>query len=212
MEQLEFLTTEGIIGIIRVIDSRNLIKVVQAMKEGGLKVIEVSMTTPHALDVIKEASEVFKDKILLGVGTILDPETARVAILSGAEFIVCPTLNRDVIRLCNRYGKIVAAGALTFTEILTAWEEGADLVKVTPAAAVGGPSYIKAVKAPLPHVALIPAGGVNLDNAADYFKAGATAIAVSSPFQINKVLANGKFEYLTETARKFVAIARQARK
>jgi 2-dehydro-3-deoxyphosphogluconate aldolase/(4S)-4-hydroxy-2-oxoglutarate aldolase len=211
-EQVEFLVKEGIIGIIRARDFRQLIKVIQAINEGGIKAIEVSMTTPHALEVIKEASAVFKDKILPGVGTVLDPETARLAILSGAEFVITPVLNKDVVRLCNRYGKIVISGALTFTEILTAWEDGADLVKIAPADAVGGPAYIKAIKGPLPHVPLVPAGGVTLDNAADYFKAGASVITVCSPFQTDKVLAEGKFDALTGIARRFVAVAREARK
>ena len=168
------------------------------------------MTTPGALDVIGECANRLGDEILLGAGTVLDPETARAAILAGAEYIVTPTLNPDVITLCRRYDKVIIPGALTPTEILTAWECGADIVKVFPATAVG-PRYFKDVKAPLPQIDLIPTGGVDLDNAADFIRAGACAVAVGGNLVDKAAVAAGEWQVLTDTARKYVETVRDAR-
>ena len=209
-EKLKYLLDSGIVAIIRADDSSQLIKAARAIKDGGIKAIEVTMTTPGALKVIKEISEKLQDEIMIGAGSVLDAQTARLAILSGAEFIVCPVLNKEVITLCSRYGVIVLPGAYTPTEILTAWEQGADLVKVFPAD-IGGPGYIKTVKAPLPQVALVPTGGVNLDNAGDFINTGASAIAVGGSLVNNKLINAGRFDLIQETAEKFVDAVKKAR-
>ena len=201
----------GVIAVIRASSSQQLIDVAAAIKEGGVDVIEVTMTTPDALKVIEAVRAKYGDEVYLGVGSVLDGETARAAMLSGAEFIVSPVVKPDVIEMCNRYGKIVMPGALTPTEILDAWERGADYVKVFPASIVG-PGYIKAVKAPLPQVELIPTGGVNVENAADFIKAGATALGVGGALVSKKAIAERNFDLLTETAKQLVEAVRNARR
>jgi len=200
----------GIISIIRVKSSDEAIKIASAIKEGGIDVIEVSVVTPGALDAIHTISEKFGEEVVTGVGTVLDAETARAAILRGAEFVVSPTLNEEVIKICKRYGKISVPGALTPTEILTAWENGADIVKVFPARLVG-PRYFKDILAPLPQVRLLPTGGVDLNNAGEFIKAGAVAVAVGGSLVDKKAVAEGKFEIITEKARKFLEVVREAR-
>lgn len=200
----------GVVAIVRFDRSEQLVQVAQAIKAGGVDVIEFTMTTPNALAILEASTREFGDDVLLGAGTVLDPETARAAILSGARFIVSPSLNPQVIELCHRYSVIVVPGALTPTEILTAWELGSDLVKVFPATAMG-PAYIKDVLAPLPQVRLLPTGGVSLDNVGEFIKAGATAVAAGSSLVEKKAVAVRDFARLTETARNFVAAIRQAR-
>jgi len=200
----------GVIAIVRLDSAAQLGQVARAIKAGGADVIEFTMTTPGALDIIASSARGFGDEVLLGAGTVLDAETARAAILAGAKFIVSPTLNAATVELCHRYSVIAVPGTLTPTEILTAWEWGADLVKVFPAS-IGGPDYIKGVLAPLPQVRLVPTGGVDVDNAADYIRAGAAAVAVGGSLVDKKLVAAGDFGTLTETARKLVAVVRQAR-
>ena len=151
----------GIVAVVRFADPGPLVEVVEALADGGVTVAEVTFTVPNALDVIRAAKRQLGDRVLLGAGTVLDPETARAALLAGAEFIVAPTLNLDVIRLCRRYDKLVMPGAFTPTEVLAAWEAGADIVKVFPADVVG-PAFFKALRGPLPQVKLMPTGGVDL--------------------------------------------------
>src|SRR5436190_2785408 len=167
----------GIVAVVRSPDSQQLVEVVKALADGGITVAEITMTVPGALDVVRQARQALGDRVLLGAGTILDAETARAAFLAGAEYIVAPTLNLDVIRMCRRYDKLVMPGAFTPTEVLTAWEAGADIVKVFPADVVG-PAFFKAVSAPLPQVKLMPTGGVDLTTAADFLKAGACCLGV----------------------------------
>ena len=209
-EQLDFILDSGVVAIVRASSSDELVDVAEAIKRGGVNVIEVTMTTPNALEVIREVSRKFAGEVLTGVGSVLDAETARAAILAGAEFIVAPTLSLETIALCNRYGKVIMPGALTPTEILTAWEAGADLVKVFPSS-LGGPGYLKAVKAPLPQVQLVPVGGVSVENAGDFIKAGAAAVAIGSSLVNSKLIAAGKFDEMTEIARKLVNAVQAAR-
>ena len=201
-EQIQQIEESGIIAIVRFDRSDELVKVARAIVEGGVRVIEFTMTTPDALKTIEASARELGQGVLLGAGTVLDPETARAAILAGAEFVVAPTLNRAVIELCHRYDKAAIPGAYTPTEILNAWEWGADFVKVFPAE-IGGPAYLKAVKAPLPQVRLIPVGGVSLENTADFIKAGAAAVAVGSNLVDKKAVSTGRFGDLTEMARRF---------
>ncbi|MCX5907212.1 MAG: bifunctional 4-hydroxy-2-oxoglutarate aldolase/2-dehydro-3-deoxy-phosphogluconate aldolase [Deltaproteobacteria bacterium] len=210
-EALAMILEEGVVPVIRVASAEEALEVAKALKEGGISVIEVTMTVPGAMDVIKEVSQKFKGKVLLGAGTILDAETARLALINGAQFLVTPTLNVEVIKMSNRYSAVVIPGALTPTEILTAWEAGADLVKVFPIGQVGGPAYIRAIKAPLPHIPLVPTGGVNLQNAGEFIKAGAAAIAAGGELVDKKAVAEKKYSVVIENARKFLAEVKKAR-
>ena len=168
--------------------------------------IEITMTVPGAVKVMEELSARYGEEILLGAGTVLDPETTRAAILSGARFIVSPTLNLKVIRMAKRYGVVVCPGALTPTEVLSAWEAGADMVKVFPCDNVGGAKYIRALKVPLPQIKMIPTGGVTLDTAADFIRAGADCLAVGSALIDKKAMKEGNFELIAEKARQFLKI------
>lgn len=210
IENLATMKAGGVVAVLRADSPDALVHVAQAIGRGGVGAVEITMTTPGALDVIGECADRLGDELLLGAGSVLDPETARAAILAGAEYIVTPTLNPEVITLCRRYDKIVIPGALTPTEILTAWESGADIVKVFPATVVG-PRYFKDVKAPLPQVDLMPTGGVDLDNAGDFIRAGACAVAVGSNLVDRAAVAAGEWHVLTDTARKYVDAVRTAR-
>lgn len=198
---IQYLMDKCIVAVVRAdAGGDTLVEVVEAVAEGGVHCIEVTMTTPGALKCIEAASEKLADAdVLLGVGSVLDAETCRMAILAGAEYVVTPTLSIPVIQMARRYGKPVIAGAFTPTEILTAWEHGADLVKVFPCS-IGGPDYIKAVKAPLPQVLLVPTGGVALDNIGAFLKAGASALAVGGNLVEKKCIAARDFKGLTANA------------
>jgi 2-dehydro-3-deoxyphosphogluconate aldolase/(4S)-4-hydroxy-2-oxoglutarate aldolase len=189
----------GVVAIIRANSSDSLLSAAEAIRDGGMTVIEVTMTTPGALDVVREATRRLGSDIVFGAGTILDPETARAAILAGAQFIVAPTLNLETIALCRRYSVPVMPGAYTPTEILTAWEAGADMVKVFPADTLGA-KFIKAVKAPLPQVKLLPTGGVNADNIGDFLRAGAEAVGIGGELVSQKLLDERDFDTLTARA------------
>lgn len=205
------LKAHGMAAIVRLESAEQLMAVAQALKTGGADVVEFTMTTPGALEIIARVSQEFGDEVLLGAGTVLDAETARAAILAGAEFIVGPNFEPAVIEICRRYSKIVIPGAFTPTEVIRAWQAGADMVKVFPAGEVG-PSYVKSVLAPLPQVELMPTGGVNLDNVADFIRAGAAAVGVGSALVSRKAVAEGRLEVLTERARQFVQVIADARK
>lgn len=215
MEKREILNRmieEGLIPVIRVSSSKEAIDVAEAIKEGGATFIEITMSVQGAIDVIKELSERYKDEIILGAGTVLDTETGRASLLAGAQFIVSPILNLNLIELGHRYSAVVIPGAGTPTEILTAWNAGADMVKVFPAAQLGGPDYIKAIKAPLPQILLVPTGGVNLQNAAEFINAGASALGVGSELVDKKALKERKFHIITENTRSFINAIKEARK
>jgi 2-dehydro-3-deoxyphosphogluconate aldolase/(4S)-4-hydroxy-2-oxoglutarate aldolase len=203
-EILSRLIEEKIVAVVRLDSAEALVRVAEALRVGGISIIEFTISVPGVLDRIREATAYFGQEVLLGAGTVLDPETARAAILAGAEFIVTPTLNPATIELCKRYGKPIIPGALTPTEILTAWEGGADLVKVFPAGVIG-PSYIKAVLAPLPQLRLVPTGGVNIDNAAEYLQAGAIAVGVGGKLVNKAAVARGDWPTITVEARRLVA-------
>lgn len=200
----------GIVAVVRSESPDALAKVVRALADGGVLAAEVTFTVPDALDVIREVRRELGDTIALGAGTVLDPETARAALLAGAEYIVSPTLNFEVIRLCRRYDKAVMPGAFTPTEILAAWEAGADVVKVFPAD-VGGPAYLKAIRGPLPQIRLMPTGGVDLDTAESFLKAGACCLGVGSALVDPKAIAAGEFEKIRELASRYVGIVRRHR-
>lgn len=202
VDKLQLMYETGVVAIMRAESPDQLLAAADAIKAGGVNAIEVTMTTPGALDVISNAVARYGTDVLFGVGSVLDPESARAAILAGAAFVVCPTLNVKTIELCNRYDVPVMPGAYTPTEILTAWEAGADIVKLFPAS-VGGPAYIKAVKAPLPQVRLMPVGGVDLATTADFIRAGSEIAAVGSALVNQKLLDARDFDTITERARRF---------
>jgi 2-dehydro-3-deoxyphosphogluconate aldolase/(4S)-4-hydroxy-2-oxoglutarate aldolase len=205
------MMSEGLVPVIRVTSASEAIDVADAIKEGGVTLIEITMSVPGAIDVIKELTQKYKDEIIMGAGTILDPETGRAALLAGAQFIVSPTLNLDLIHLAHRYSALVIPGAMTPTEILTAWNAGADMVKVFPAAQLGGPDYIKAIRGPLPQILLVPTGGVNLQNAGAFIKAGATALGVGGELVEKKAIKEKKFHIITENTRAFLKTIREVR-
>lgn len=201
----------GIIPVVRAQSAEIAMRAIEAIKAGGVSVIEITMTVPGAIHVIEEVARRFAGEVLVGAGTVLDAETARACILAGAQFIVSPALDLDTIACCRRYSIAVMPGAMTPTEVLTAWKAGADFVKVFPANAVGGADYIKALKAPLPQIEIVPTGGVSLKTAADFIKAGAAALGVGSDLVDTKALREGQDALLTERARQFIDIVKQAR-
>ncbi|MFO0957058.1 MAG: bifunctional 2-keto-4-hydroxyglutarate aldolase/2-keto-3-deoxy-6-phosphogluconate aldolase [Isosphaeraceae bacterium] len=207
---LQRIAEGRIVAVVRSESGEKLASVARALAEGGVTAIEITFTVPDALGVIRKVRQELGDTIALGAGTVLDPETARAAILAGAEYLVAPTLNLEVIRLCKRYSIPVMPGAYTPTEILTAWEAGADVVKVFPADSLG-PSYIKAVKAPLPQLKLMPTGGVDLDTAAAFLKAGAFCLGAGSSLVDSKAVAAGDYDAIRERARQFAAVVKAAR-
>lgn len=209
-DALKFLLDGGVVAVVRADRSDELVQVVQAISAGGIRAVEITLTTPGALEVIRTCADTFRGQVLIGAGTILDPETARAAILAGAEYLVAPTLNPSVIEICRRYSKIAIPGAFTPTEILTAWECGADLVKVFPATALG-PRYFRDLKGPLPQIDLIPTGGVSLENVGEFIRAGASAIAVGGNLVDKKAIAAGDWQALSNTARQYVTAVAEAR-
>ena len=201
----------GLIPVIRASSSTEAIAIAKAIEAAGVSIVEVTMTVPRALHVIEKITDYFGDKVLVGAGTVLDSETTRSAMLSGAEFIVSPILERSVIEICKRYSKTVIPGAMTPTEVLTAWEAGADLVKIFPCGSLGGAKYLKALKGPLPQVLLIPTGGVKLELVGDFISAGASALGVGSELINKEAVASENFGYISSTARKFLQAIRSAR-
>lgn len=201
----------GIIPIVRTDDSAHAMYAIEAIYNAGIPILEVTMTVPGALKILETACDRFGDRLLLGAGTVQDATTARNCMLAGSEFFVTPSLDLKTIEICNRYSKCVIPGALTPTEIMTAWDAGATMVKVFPVGVVGGAKYIKAVKAPLPHVMLVPTGGVNLDNAGDFFRAGASAVAVGSDLFNKRWLLRRDFARIETVARGFLETVARAR-
>jgi 2-dehydro-3-deoxyphosphogluconate aldolase/(4S)-4-hydroxy-2-oxoglutarate aldolase len=200
----------GIIAVVRSESSASLVKIVQVLAEGGVSSAEVTFTVPDAVEVIRQVRRDVGDSVILGAGTILDPETARTAILAGAEYIVAPTLNLEVIRLCHRYDKVVIPGAFTPTEVIRAWEAGADVVKIFPAD-VGGPAYLKALRGPLPQVRVMPTGGVDLTTAESFLRAGACCLGVGSALVEPKAIASGDFARIRELAAAYATVVRNFR-
>ena len=209
---LKAIHDTGLVTIVRATSQEEALKVVEAIRAAGVSAVEITMTVPGALQVLESLASQLGDKVLLGAGTVLDPETARLAILAGAEYLISPTLNVKVIEMTRRYGKVSIPAGLTPTEILAAWEAGADFVKVFPCGNMGGADYIKALKAPLPQIELIPTGGVTLENAADFLRAGAAAIAVGGEIVDKKAMKEKRWDVITENARKFAEVVARVRK
>ena len=201
----------GLVPVVRASSADEAMRAIDAIREGGVSVLEITMTVPGAIGVIEQVSKRYGNDALVGAGTVLDAETARTCILSGAQFVVSPALNIETIECCRRYGVAVMPGALTPTEVVQAWTVGADFVKVFPAGAMGGASYLKALKAPLPQIELVPTGGVSLKTAADFIKAGASALGVGADLVDLKVIRDGQAHMISERAKQFVEIVREAR-
>jgi 2-dehydro-3-deoxyphosphogluconate aldolase/(4S)-4-hydroxy-2-oxoglutarate aldolase len=201
----------GIVAVIRAPSGELLADVAEALVAGGVDVMEVTFTVPRAVQVLERVADRLGDRIVLGAGTVLDTETARAAMLAGAEFIVAPTTNLDVIRICRRYDKPVMPGALTPTEVVAAWEAGADIVKVFPSD-LTGPKYLKALHGPLPQIRLMPTGGVNLDTAADFLRAGACALGIGGSLVEKSAVASGDLGRIESLARQYVEIVNETRR
>ncbi len=205
------IETLGLVPVVRASSADEAMQAIDAIKAGGVNVLEITMTVPGAVRVIEKVADKYGSEVLVGAGTVLDPETARACLLAGAQFIVSPALNLATIELCHRYSAPIAPGVLTPTEVITAWSAGVDFVKVFPCGSVGGASYVKNLKGPFPQVKIIPTGGVSLTTAADFIKAGASALGVGTDLVDVKAIREGNAHIVTERARQFVEIVRQAR-
>jgi 2-dehydro-3-deoxyphosphogluconate aldolase/(4S)-4-hydroxy-2-oxoglutarate aldolase len=208
-DHFQRMSAAKLVAVIRAPSGEVLADVAEALLAGGIDVMEVTFTVPKAERVLEQVADRLGDQVLLGAGTILDASTARIAMLAGAEFIVSPGTSLEVIQTCRRYDKLVMPGALTPTEVIQAWEAGADAIKVFPADAVGGARYLKTLKAPLPQVRLMPTGGVNLDTAADFLKAGAWALGVGASLVEADAVERRDFARIESLARQFVTIVRE---
>lgn len=209
-KQLARVLDTGIVAVIRASNGDLLADVAEALLAGGVDVMEITFTVPAAVRVLERVADRLGSRVLLGAGTVLDPETARAAILAGAEFIVAPNTNPEVIRLCRRYSKLVMPGAMTPTEVVAAWEAGADIVKVFPSE-ITGPKYLKALHGPLPHILLMPTGGVDLNTAAEFLRCGACALGIGGSLVEKKAVDTGNLERIESLARQFVQIVRETR-
>jgi 2-dehydro-3-deoxyphosphogluconate aldolase/(4S)-4-hydroxy-2-oxoglutarate aldolase len=209
-EQLGRVLAGGLVAIIRAPTSDSLVSVAEALVRGGVETVEVTFTVPNALRVLEQVADKLGDRVLIGAGTVLDAETTRAAMLAGAEFIVSPIVNYGVIQLCQRYDKLVMPGALTPTEVVTAWEAGADVVKIFPAD-VGGPAYLKALRAPLPQIRMMPTGGVDLRTATAFLDAGACALGMGGSLVSADDIRRGDFEAITKKATAFVKLVNDYR-
>jgi 2-dehydro-3-deoxyphosphogluconate aldolase/(4S)-4-hydroxy-2-oxoglutarate aldolase len=201
----------GIVPVIRAASQREALMAVEAVSEGGIPIVEITMTVPGAIEVIRELAKSISSRVLIGAGTVLDAETARRCRDAGAEFLVSPALNIETIEFAVKEEILFMAGALTPTEIVKAWKAGSDFVKVFPCGQVGGAKYIKAIKGPLPQIPLVPTGGVNLNTAAEFLEAGADALGVGGELVLADVLKSGKYEVITDIARQFVQIVKSTR-
>ena len=208
---LSFITDIGIVPVVRTSSAESAVKSIEAIYRGGVRSAEITMTVPGAIKALEKIADLFGDKIMLGAGTVLDPETARICMLAGAQFFVTPSLNLATIEICKRYSKVICAGAMTPTEVLAAWQAGSDVVKIFPANAVGGPKYIKALKGPFPQIEMIPTGGVNLETAGEFLKAGACAVAVGGELVDAKLIRENRYERIEELAREYLAVIAKTR-
>jgi 2-dehydro-3-deoxyphosphogluconate aldolase/(4S)-4-hydroxy-2-oxoglutarate aldolase len=202
----------GIVPVVRATSPQEALLAADAVCQGGIPIVEITMTVPGAIEVIRQLSKSSAEKVLIGAGTVLDAETAQRCLDAGAQFLVSPGFNLATVEFAVREQLLIMAGALTPTEVITAWNAGADFVKVFPCGNVGGAKYIKALKGPLPQIPLVPTGGVNLTTAAEFIQAGAAALGIGGELVQSEALKSGKLEVIVENARKFVATVQQARK
>ncbi|MGI6652017.1 MAG: bifunctional 4-hydroxy-2-oxoglutarate aldolase/2-dehydro-3-deoxy-phosphogluconate aldolase [Clostridiales bacterium] len=200
---VQTLLDTKVVAVIRVDNADELVDTAIALNKGGVKALEITVTSPGAIDAIKEAGKRLGSEAIVGVGSVLDPETARMAILAGAQFVVGPAFSRELIEMCQRYSVVCIPGAYTPTEIVQAWQAGADFVKIFPASSLG-PSFIKDIKGPLPQVRVTPTGGINLENAAEFIKAGASFVGVGGALVNKKLIAEKKWDELTALAKQYI--------
>jgi len=210
-ETIKRIRDTGVIPVVRAKTADEAMRAIDAISEGGISVLEITMTVPGALKLIEQVASRYGKDALVGAGTVLDPETATACVSAGAQFVVSPALNVETIACCKRLGVAIMPGALTPTEVVQAWNAGADFVKVFPAGAVGGANYLKALKAPLPHVELVPTGGVTINTAGDFIRAGAAALGVGSDLVDLNAIREGQAALITERAKQFINIVREAR-
>jgi 2-dehydro-3-deoxyphosphogluconate aldolase/(4S)-4-hydroxy-2-oxoglutarate aldolase len=210
-EVIQTIKDIGVIPVVRATSADDAMRAIDAIREGGISVLEITMTVPGAVKLIEELAKRYGKDAVVGAGTVLDPETANECISSGAQFVVSPALNLETIACCQKRDIAVMPGALTPTEVVQAWNAGADFVKVFPAGAVGGPSYLKALKAPLPQIELVPTGGVSLTTAGDFIRAGAAALGVGTDLVDINAIREGQSAVITERAKQFIEIVRDAR-
>lgn len=202
----------GIVPVVRAASAQQAMQAAAAVCDGGIPIVEITMTVPGAIDVIAQLAKIMGNDVLIGAGTVLDAEAAQRCIDAGAEFLVSPGFDLATVQFAKQQGKLIMAGALTPTEVIAAWKAGSDFVKIFPCGTIGGAKYIKALKAPLPQVAMIPTGGVNLTTAADFIHAGADALGIGGELVSAAALKSGDVSSITEAARQYVAIVQQARR
>lgn len=210
-QTLDRIGHAGIVPVVRASTPEKAISIADAIRDGGVNIVEITMTVPGAIDVIARLRERYGNDVLLGAGSVVDEETARAAVDAGARFVVGPAIDHGVIAACKELGVVCCPGALSPSEVLEAWRLGAEVIKVFPAGNVGGPKYIKALKAPLPQIELMPTGGVNVDTAAAFIKAGSFALGVGSGLVDKKAVAAGDYDAITRLAGEFIRIIREAR-
>jgi 2-dehydro-3-deoxyphosphogluconate aldolase/(4S)-4-hydroxy-2-oxoglutarate aldolase len=211
-QTLQALKDTGVVAVIRADKAEDLVDVGRALRQGGVQFIEITMTVPGAIAVIERATAALQhDDVYIGAGTVLDSETARQAILAGANYVVSPVFRPDVVALCRRYSVAVMPGAMTPTEVLNAWEAGADVVKIFPAG-VGGPQFFKDLKGPFPHIEIMPTGAVNRETAPAFIKAGACAVGVGGELVGKPLIAARDFATITKNAADFLALVQAAKK
>jgi len=208
---LSLIRDTGLVPIVRAGSPEEAFGAAAAIVAGGVPIAEITMTVPDALHAMEKVAKKYGTQVLLGAGTLLDAESCRAALLAGAQFVVTPTLNRKIIEMARRYSRPCITGALTPTEVLAAWQAGADLVKIFPCGPVGGAQYIKALKGPFPQIELVPTGGVALETTPEFIRAGAAAVAVGSELVDPKALRAGRLDLITQNARRFVEAVQAAR-
>jgi 2-dehydro-3-deoxyphosphogluconate aldolase/(4S)-4-hydroxy-2-oxoglutarate aldolase len=202
----------GVVPVVRTDSAEGAIHAIEAIYRGGIRAAEITMTVPGAIRALEKVADEFGDQIVLGAGTVLDPETARACMLAGAEFLVTPSLNLATIEIAKRYSKVITPGALTPTEVVAAWQAGGDIIKIFPCSAVGGAKYIKALRAPFPQIEMLPTGGVTLETVGDFLKAGACAVAVGAELIDSANIHAGRFDVFEERAKQFLAAVAKARR
>src|SRR6476620_3934428 len=208
---LAFIIEVGIVPVVRTSSAEGAIKAIDAIYRGGIRAAEITMTVPGAIRALEKVADQYGDKLVLGAGTVIDPETARSCMLAGAEFFVTPSLRVATIEIAKRYSKVIFPGALTPTEVLAAWEAGADAVKIFPCGNVGGAKYIKALKGPFPQIEMVPTGGVNLETIGEFLKAGSCACGVGGELVDAKLMKEGRFDQIEERARQYLDVIAKAR-
>src|SRR6267143_7174403 len=202
----------GIVPVVRASSPKQAAQAAAAVCAGGIPIVEITMTVPGAIEVIAQLATTAGSQVLIGAGTVLDAETAQRCLDAGAQFLVSPGFDPDTVKLANRLGKLIMAGALTPTEVIAAWKAGSDFVKIFPCGSVGGANYIKALKAPLPQVPMVPTGGINLNTAADFIRAGSAALGIGGELVSASALESGNASALTQAAQSYVAAVRDARR